>query len=294
MPHSRIRGRAAPPREPTPAHTPTSGTRAYVHMVMGLPFSVHIRGVHLRGAESAAVARIWRDLRDADRIFSTFRADSDISRIARGELSVDDAHPSVAQVLAVAEAARRRTGGSFDVHHSGALDPAGIVKAWAARRAAHHLETLGGDWYLGAGGDVLLRSVSSRPWRVGIEHPGDPSGLLTALDVGNGAVATSGRAHRGSHIVSPRTGRAPTTLSQATVYGPDLLWADIYATAWVAADTTAPGWSMMPGYECLLVTESGRTLCSPGMRAMLAMPESVDRARRPESRTNRDQEVPAP
>jgi thiamine biosynthesis lipoprotein len=249
-------------------------------MVMGLPFSVHIRGTYRPDAESAAVQRIWRDLREADRIFSTFRPDSDISRLARGELSVDDAHPWVKQVLAVADLARRRTGGSFDVRYSGTLDPAGIVKAWAARFAAKHLEDVGADWYLGAGGDILLRSSpSSPPWRVGIEDPFDPAGLLTVIELGNGAVATSGRAHRGVHIISPASGHAPTTLAQATVCGPDLLWADVYATAWIAADSVTPGWSMAPGYECLLVMESGQTLCSPGLCDMLAMPESGGRSR---------------
>jgi thiamine biosynthesis lipoprotein len=268
-------------------------------MVMGLPFSVHVRSIHRRDAESAAVQRIWRDLRDADRIFSTFRADSDISRIARGELSVDDAHPFVKQVLAVADLARRRTTGSFDVRYAGSLDPAGVVKSWAARRAAHHLEALGTDWYLGAGGDILLRSsASGLPWRVGIEDPFDPARLLAVIDIDNGAVATSGRAHRGSHIISPATGSPPDTLAQATVCGPDLLWADIYATAWIAADTATPGWSMMRGYECLLVTAGGQTLCSPGMRAMLAVPESEDHPRdaTPPAQTpvtGRGKEVPA-
>lgn len=261
-------------------HTSERGTRAYVEMVMGLPFSVHIRGPYRRDVESAAVHRIWRDLREADSIFSTFRPDSDISRIARGELSVDHARPIVKQVLAIADTARRRTRGDFDVHYAGSLDPAGIVKTWAARLAAHHLDTLGGDWYLGAGGDILLRSApGGPPWLVGIEDPSDSAGLLAVIETGNGAVATSGRAHRGGHIVSPATGRTPGTLAQATVCGPDLLWADIYATAWVAADTVSPAWSMPPGYECLLVTASGQTLCSPGLRDMLAMPGPADRSR---------------
>lgn len=275
-------------------------TRAYVHMAMGLPFSIHIRGDTPRDIELAAVQHIWQDLHAADATFSTFRADSDISRIARGEWSVDDADPAVGQVLALAEAARRRTTGSFDVHYSGSLDPAGIVKTWAARQAVKHLERISGDWYLGAGGDILLRSTpGANPWRVGIESPFDPAQLLAVLNIGNGAVATSGSAHRGNHIVTPSTGRAPTALVQATVYGPDLVWADVYATAWIAADTTTPGWAMGPGYECLLVSASGQTMCSDGMRAMLTLPESESHGRdtdRPVPtplRRNRSKEVPA-
>jgi thiamine biosynthesis lipoprotein len=256
------------------------GTRAHVEMVMGLPFSIHVRGPYRPDAELAAVQRVWRDLRDADRVYSTFRPDSDISRIARGELSVDDADPSIKRVLALAERARTRTAGNFDVYYAGSLDPAGIVKTWAAARASRHLEELDADWYLGAGGDILLRSSSAcAPWRVGIEDPADPGTLLAVVDIANGAIATSGRAHRGHHIVSPPTRRPPRTIAQATVCGPDLTWADIYATAWVAADTAAPDWAMMPGYECLLVTDAGATLCSPGVPALLAVSESEDHSR---------------
>jgi thiamine biosynthesis lipoprotein len=127
-------------------HMTECRTRAHVEMIMGLPFSIHVRGPYRPDVESAAVQRVWRDLRDADRVYSTFRLDSDISRIARGELSVDDADPSIKHVLALAERAHTRTAGSFDVHYAGSLDPAGIVKSWAARRAAHHLEALGADW----------------------------------------------------------------------------------------------------------------------------------------------------
>jgi thiamine biosynthesis lipoprotein len=152
---------------------------------------------------------------------------------------------------------------------------------------------LGSDWYLGAGGDILLRSTSAcPPWRVGIEDPAHAGALLAIVDITTGAIATSGRAHRGNHIISPVTGRGPRTIAQATVYGADLTWADIYATAWVAADTAAPDWEMMPGYECLLVTTSGQTLCSPGMRAMLAVPESEGRPRTA-TRPARSKGVPA-
>ena len=49
-----------------------------------------------------------------------------------------------------------------------------------------------------------------------------------------GAVATSGSAARGAHVVDPRTGRGITRSGSATVVGPELLWADVWATAaWV-------------------------------------------------------------
>ena len=241
-------------------------------MIMGLPFSVHLRGAADADAVEAAVEEVWESLRWADAIFSTYRQDSDISRIRRRELRIRDADPAVAQVLDFAEVARRRTGGTFDIHGSGSLDPSGIVKGWAASRAAQPLAALGVDHYLNAGGDVLLRSLApDRPWRIGIEHPDDPQGLLGVVELATGAVATSGGTHRGAHIWDPTTGSPATGIAQATVVGPSLIWADILATAVVAGGLGRLDHGQWPpGHELLLVTDDGLLLGSPGFRAFLA------------------------
>lgn len=252
-------------------------------MIMGLPFSVHLRsrsaGIHPIDTTSPiddAIEAVWERLRWADRVFSTYRPDSDISRIRRGELPVRLADPAVAQVLDFAEIARRLTGGTFDVNNGrpagrSDLDPSGIVKGWAASRAAAPLVALGIDFYLNAGGDVLLKSgATDMPWRIGIEHPDDPSGLLAVVQLSNGAIATSGRSHRGEHIWNPATGRPAAGIAQATVVGPSLVWADILATAVVAggiADFDRAQWP--PGHEVMLVTDDGAVLISQGFRVHL-------------------------
>ena len=119
-------------------------------MIMGLPFSLHVRSESGPGRREPgnpdvdeAVEAVWAELRWADRVFSTYLADSDISRIRRGGLRVSDADPAVAEVLHFAEVARRLTEGAFDVRAGGALDPSGIVKGWAAARAAGALDAAG-------------------------------------------------------------------------------------------------------------------------------------------------------
>ena len=105
-------------------------------MIMGLPFSLHLRGDSGSGGPEPehpdideAVEAVWAELRWADGVFSTYLPNSDISRIRRRELRVRDADPAVAEVLHFAEIARRLTEGTFDVRATGALDPSGIVKA---------------------------------------------------------------------------------------------------------------------------------------------------------------------
>lgn len=245
--------------------------RAYVAQIMGLPFSLHCRGPFDDAAEAQAVHAVWEYLRRADAVFSPYRSDSDISRIGRGELTVDRAHLEVAEVLAMAEEAKVVTGGAFDVYYAGRLDPSGIVKGWAAARASSAINSLDVDWYLGAGGDIAVRTRGfGPPWRIGIEDPDDAARTLAVLPLADGAIATSGRSRRGDHIVDPPAGVAARGIAQATVCGPDLAWADIFATALIAAGTLEPDWLLPSGYECLLVTDDGDTAASDGMAELIA------------------------
>ncbi len=250
---------AAPPR------------RAWVEQIMGLPVSVHVRGPHAADA-GPAVEALLAELRHADAVFSPYRDDSDLNRLERGELSLRDADPALPEVLRLCDEARRRTGGWFDARRlpdprTGAprLDPSGLVKGWAAERAARHLAGLDGHgWCLNAGGDVLVASPAGHPaWRVGIEDPADPGRILRVVGVRGGAVATSGDAHRGAHIVDPHTGRPATGVRSVTVTGPSLQWADVHATA-AAARGRLDG--LPDGYAGLLVARDGTISATPGWR----------------------------
>jgi len=55
-------------------------------------------------------------LRWVDATFSTFKDDSEINRINRGELRLVDAHPDVQQVLQRCDELRAETRGYFDMH----------------------------------------------------------------------------------------------------------------------------------------------------------------------------------
>jgi thiamine biosynthesis lipoprotein len=101
-------------------------------------------------------------------------------------------------------------------------------------------------------------------WRVGIEDPSDPSRITRVVSLRTGAVATSGSAHRGAHIMDPHT-RAPATGVRAvTVAGPELLWADVYATAAAASGPSAIDWlNGLDGYEVLGFTADPRSTGVP-------------------------------
>jgi thiamine biosynthesis lipoprotein len=98
------------------------------------------------------------------------------------------------------------------------------------------------------------------PWRIGIEHPHHPSRLIAVAPVSTGAVATSGTAHRGSHVVDARSGRPPTGVASVTVVAATLTWADIDATAAYAHGEGAARWlRTRPGRRALVVWADGST-----------------------------------
>ena len=240
-----------------------------VEHVMGMPISLALRGRH---AHDVRAQEAWqaalRVLEEVDRVFSTYRTDSVISRLDRGEIEPEDCPAEVLEVLELGDRACDESDGAFDMWRPGTegglvLDPTGVVKGWAVARAARELEVLPEtDFCLSAGGDMICRTnlTSTPDWQIGIEHPHDPSRVVAVVPVRNGAVATSGLSRRGAHIVDPRTGATPSAIASVTVVGPDLLWADIDATAAFAMDSEALTWLRgRAGRSGLVVWADGRT-----------------------------------
>ena len=174
---------------------------------MGTVASLDVRGAGAPVAEAAfSRATVW--LHEVDRRFSTYRDDSEISRIDRGELPFEDASADVRWVLGRCVALRAETGGAFDERAGGRLDPSAFVKGWAAQRGAEILAEAGlTDFSLSVGGDVVVRggALPSGSWRVGIQHPHDRGAIAAAIDVTDTAVATSGAYERGAHVLDPCT-----------------------------------------------------------------------------------------
>jgi FAD:protein FMN transferase len=214
-----------------------------VDHVMGLPISLALRGRHAHGPEADIAWRaVLYSLRAADHVFSTYRADSFVSRLNRGETTLDDAPAEVHEVLTIAERARHATDGAFSVWRDGILDPSGVVKGWAVQRASTALRRLSDtDVCLAAGGDLAAWS-SGEPWRIGIEDPRDPTRLIATVPVTDGAVASSGTAHRGAHLVDARTGAVPRGIAGVTVLAASLTDADVDATAAYALGPDALTW----------------------------------------------------
>ena len=125
----------------------TAPTHRYVDHVMGMPISLAMRGRHAGDqAGRDAWAEAMAALHDVDRVFSTYRDDSVVSRLDRGEIDLAACPPEVMEVLGLGARAERESAGAFRIRLPGPdgrtrLDPSGVVKGWAVERAARPLRS---------------------------------------------------------------------------------------------------------------------------------------------------------
>ena len=236
---------------------------------MGTVVSIHVRPGRLdRPAVYLALAEVRARLHKADAVFSTWKTDSPVSRMRRGELDLADAPAEVGEVLARCEQARKASGGWFDPWAApGGVDPTGLVKGWAAARALGALEESGVEAAMvSAGGDVAVFGPPRRGgrWRIGVQNPFDRS-TVVAVAHPPGAIATSGCYERGRHIFDPFTGRPAETVASATVTGPDLALADALATAVASGGEAVLPWiEQASGYEALVIGHDGSMIRTAG------------------------------
>lgn len=254
--------------------------------VMGtvVSFDVPLAARH-DGSLDAAI----RWLHWVDRVFSPFRPDSDVSRLADGEVTGDRCVPEVAEVIEACAFIRELSDGYFTASPWGRFDPSGYVKGWAVERAAGILSAAGSASHLvNGGGDVQCAGDrasppgtapaasagqgTAPPWRVGIADPLRRGRLALVVEARDCGVATSGTAERGAHIVNPHTGRAAAGLASVTMIGPSLALADACATAAFAMGTgIAREWAeSLDGYEAYAITEVGETWQTSGFAGRIA------------------------
>ena len=232
-----------------------------VEHCMGTVFSIDVRG---QGVPERTLDEVVGWLHHVDAVFSTYKPGSVISRLGRGELTEAECPREVREVLGLARAASGASNGYFTDRPHGVLDPTGIVKGWAIERASDLLRAAGSTSHsVNGGGDVQLVGAASvgRSWRVGIAHPLRPKELIAVVAARDAAVATSGTAERGRHIVDPHGGTPADELASVTIVGKRLTWVDAYATAAFAMGLERGlAWvEQLEGLSALAVTPAGET-----------------------------------
>ncbi|MDQ2797827.1 MAG: FAD:protein FMN transferase [Actinomycetota bacterium] len=233
-------------------------THRHVEHCMGTVFTIDVREP---GVSPKAVVDVIDWLHHVDATYSTYRIDSVVRRLRDGRMTRASVDNEVQTVLERCEELERETGGAFNAWPVGELDPSGYVKGWAIERAADLLAAAGSvNHCVNGGGDVQCHGFAApgRPWSVGIADPARPGRLIARVE-GSGAfaVATSGNAERGAHVVDPRSGQLADALASVTVIGTGLADVDAYATTAFAMGGEARRWLADRGLRSVVVDLDG-------------------------------------
>ncbi len=244
-------------------------------LMWGMPITAAIvEPAQSAGRAAELIGRVFDYFQYVDDTFSTYKPGSEISRINRGLLGLDEASPDMRLVLVLADQMRAETDGYFNVVHDGVIDPLGLVKGWALDNAAQMLRDAGCEnFYVEAGGDFQASGANAegRPWRVGIRNPFKPAEIVKVLAVSDRGVATSGTYIRGQHIYNPVAG-GPTDpeILSLTVIGPDVCDADCYATAAFAMGRNGIEFiESLAGFEGYMIDSDQRATFTSGFEAYL-------------------------
>lgn len=231
---------------------------------MGTTVSVQIVDALPPGRAAAHANDVFAFLRLIDARFSTYKVDSEVSRIRAGTLRPADSSAMLREVLDQCATLWDRTAGFFDAYATGGLDPSGFVKGWAVQLASDRLLDGGCvNHCVNAGGDLRVRGLGpdGDGWRVAVRHPWSLDEVCCVVTGTDLAVATSGVYERGRHVIDPFTGRPAVGLRSVTVTGPDLGAADAYATAALAMGAAGATWLLtVDGYEAAVITDDGALL----------------------------------
>lgn len=195
-----------------------------------------------------------------DQLFSTYLPDSQVSRLRRGEIAIDQADPLVQQVWQACLEIKEISEGAFDPWAvPGGFDPSGFVKGWAADLVSEQLIKQGAKHIqVNAGGDISVRGGkdANTPWKLAVAHPSIKGEISKLYSITTGAIATSGSAERGDHIIDPHTKTIAVGARSATVIGPDAGISDALATALVVSGRDGASWfakDELSEYSCWVV-----------------------------------------
>lgn len=238
-------------------------TLRQTELIMGMPVTIEA------AASAAVLAAVFDLFRQIDQRYGPYLASSQVRQLQQHpELSPA---PELAAILADCKRYQKLTGGYFSANFAGRVDPTGYVKGWAIDQAAQLFKSHGVEHFMiNAGGDILATSQTS-DWRLGIQHPLQRNEIIANLNGRHLAVATSGNYERGRHIINPLTGRPADSLLSVSVIGPDIIKADVLATALFAM-----GWrrgqkfiDQQTDYVALFVTKTGQLRPSTRLAASL-------------------------
>lgn len=233
---------------------------------MGMPITIEIVDANVN---SEIFAKIFSYFESVDKKFSTYKNESEISKINRGEIASSGYSEEMKEIFALSEETKKITNGYFDIYHNGKYDPSGIVKGWAIFNASKLLKENGfKNFYIEAGGDIQVsgRNAEGKVWTVGIRNPFNKNEIVKTLYIKNMGIATSGTYERGQHIYNPKNeSDIIDDIVCLTVIGPNIYEADRFATpAFAMGKNGIEFIERLDGFEGYMIDKNGIATMTSG------------------------------
>ncbi len=240
-------------------------------LMMGMPITIEIVDAY---ATKENLQEIFSYFTYIDEKFSTYKLDSEISKINQSLLEKKHYSRDMKTIFRLSEQTKKETNGYFDIEHNGIIDPSGLVKGWAIHEAALILKKRGfKNYYIEAGGDIQVagKNKDNKYWQIGIRNPFKRDENVKVLSIFDKGVVTSGTYIRGQHIYNPK--RDSVKLKEVvslTVIGPNVYEADRFATAAFAMGKAGINFiEKLSGFEGYMIDSKGVATYTSGFKTYL-------------------------
>jgi thiamine biosynthesis lipoprotein len=229
-------------------------------IMMGMTIKVEIAD---QNAKEDIFNEVFSYFREVDEKFSTYKKDSEISKLNRNELDKSKLSDEMIEVLELCQKTKSETNGYFDIKNpDGINDPSGLVKGWAIWKAANIIKNKGyQNFFIDAGGDIQAfgKNKNNEFWKIGIRNPFKEEEIVKKFSIIDKGVATSGTYVRGQHIYNPLKPKEKINdIVSLTVIGPNIYEADRFATAAFAMGEEGLYFiENLPGFEAYGINKDG-------------------------------------
>lgn len=232
---------------------------------MEMPVVIQVTDSQVTNEDINEVFSLFHNL---DKTFSTFKKDSEISRINRGELKEAQFSEEMRKILSLCEKTKQETNGYFDIHINGKLDPSGVVKGYAILQGATLLQKKGfKNIYVEIAGDIQVfgEDKNNKGWKIGIQNPFKTDEIIKVVLLKDKGIATSGNYQRGDHILNPIGKKMADEIASISVIGPNVYEADRFATAAFAMGEKGIEFiNSLKGFEGYMIRKDKKAIFTEG------------------------------
>ena len=232
---------------------------------MGMPVTVNVADKNVTNED---ISEVFSYFHYIDQKFSTYKENSEISQINRGEIKEKDFSTDMKKILSLSETTKKETDGFFDINNNGLLDPSGIVKGYAIYEGAKILKNKGyKNIYVEIAGDIQVfgKDEKGQDWKIGIQNPFNANEIIKVVRLSDKGIATSGNYIRGSHIYSPKKNTISGDITSFTVIGPNIYEADRFATSAFAMGEAGINFIRgLKGFDCYVIRADKQAIYTEG------------------------------